>query len=473
MVSKNIHSSQSPHSHNIVNSSSLLVPLEYEDLTRAEQHIFRQSQMDSFPEELEALRKFERIEGHSRLRRLSPFLDSDGIIRLHGRIDVVEDVTFSSKRPIIIDSKHPAVRLLIAYHHKKAAHANNELVINELRQTFWILGLRTCLRSIVSRCSWCIIRRSKSLRPPMGDLPPERLAHHRRPFTFVGLDYMGPITITVGRRHEKRYVALFTCLTSRAVHLEIVGSLSADSALMCLKRFISRRGKPAKILSDNGTAFTGANNILKRAMSEVSAEQKIVWSFIPPSSPHMGGAWERLVKSVKVALHAILQERNPKEELLYTALLEAEALVNSRPLTHVSFDPGDQEALTPFHFILGSSSPYHPIPVTTDDGDFLGRSDWRKSQRLADMFWRRWVKEYLPTLAPRQSPPKGDNTVTVGDLVLILDGSLPRGTWPRGRVAAVYPGRDGIIRVADVITAGGRLRRPLVKLVKLLTPSST
>ncbi|XP_059045303.1 uncharacterized protein LOC131841083 [Achroia grisella] len=300
----------------------------------------------------------------------------------------------------------------------------------------------------------------------MGDLPAERLAHHRRPFTFIGLDYMGPMLVTVGRRKEKRYVALFTCLTSRAIHLEVAASLSTDSALMCLKRFISRRGTPDKIYSDNGTAFVGSNNILK-AMSEEGANTGITWSFIPPAAPHMGGAWERLVRSVKTALKVILRDRAPRDEVLHTALIEVEALVNSRPLTHVPLDPSSP-ALTPFHFILGESSPYHPVPVILDESDFLGRSDWRKAQCLADMFWSRWVKEYLPTLIPRRSPGQNrEQTVTVGDMVLIVDPSLPRGTWPLGRIATVFPGRDGIVRVAEVSTSGGILRRPLKRLVKL------
>ncbi|XP_028177172.1 uncharacterized protein LOC114364986 [Ostrinia furnacalis] len=184
----------------------------------------------------------------------------------------------------------------------------------------------------------------------------------------------------------------------------------------------------------------------------------------------MGGAWERMVRTVKTALKAMLAEQVPKDELLCTALHEAEALVNSRPLTHASSEPHAPESLTPFHFLIGSSSPYHPIK--TDAGDLLSGSDWRKSQRLAELFWQRWVKEYLPLIAPRRSP-KGSSSQNfrIGDLILIADGNLPRGTWPRGRISAVHPGKDGIIiRVTEVTTLGGILRRPVTKLVKL--PSS-
>ncbi|KAL0839259.1 hypothetical protein ABMA28_016019 [Loxostege sticticalis] len=440
-----------------------------EDIIKAERHVVQDSQRQSFPEELEALRKSMPIEKRSRIWKFSPYLDAEGIIRLRGRIDTA-DVPVSTKRPILLDGRHRAARLLLAHYHRKAAHAHPRLVINEIRQRYWILHLRATIRSIVLRCAWCVLNKSKPLSPPIGDLPPERMAHHRRPFTFVGLDYMGPVLVTVGRRHEKRWIALFTCLTVRAIHLEIVASLSTDSALMALKRFVARRGTPTKIFSDNGTAFIGANNILK-AMAEAGANSGITWSFQPPAAPHMSGVWERLVRTVKTALHAMLRDRAPKEELLHTALLESEAIINSRPLTSLPVDPDCPEALTPFHFILGTSSPFHPVPLDVDDGDLLSRSDWRKSQRLADMFWSRWVKEYLPTLLPRGSSAKFQRSVAVGDLVLIVDPALPRCTWPRGRISRVFPGRDGNIRVAEVSTTGGSLRRPLTKLIQLSMPT--
>ncbi|XP_063821265.1 uncharacterized protein LOC135071404 [Ostrinia nubilalis] len=466
-------SSSRAHNSHPAHSLSSLPLLSDEDLYTAEVHIIRQCQEESFSEELRSIRRRQAVNRSSRLLRLTPTLDSEGLLRMNGRVSATPDMPSFTKRPIILDGRHHTARLLVTHYHKKAAHGLNELVVNEIRQRYWILRLRNTIRSIALRCTICTIRRASPVPPPMGDLPPERLAHHRRPFTFVGLDYMGPMIVAVGRRREKRYVALFTCLTTRAIHLEIVHSLSADAAVMCLRRFVARRGTPCKILSDNGTAFVGANNLLlasyQQCFGDECANQHISWQFIPPSAPNMGGAWERMVRTVKTALKAMLAEQVPKDELLCTALHEAEALVNSRPLTHASSEPHAPESLTPFHFLIGSSSPYHPIK--TDAGDLLSRSDWKKSQRLAELFWQRWVKEYLPLIAPRRSP-KGSSSQNfrVGDLVLIADGNLPRGTWPRGRISAVHPGKDGIIRVTEVTTPGGILRRPVTKLVKL--PSS-
>jgi transposase InsO family protein len=259
-------------------------------------------------------------------------------------------------------------------------------------------------------------------------------------------------------------------MTSRAVHLELVHSLSADSAIMSLRRFIARRGAPDTLFSDNGTCFVGADRMLREFyqadVNDFAASRGIKWSFIPPAAPFFGGCWERLVRTVKVALNATLRERAPNTEVLVTLLLEAEAIVNSRPLSHVPVRHDDQETLTPFHFLIGSSS-NQVLPATLEDRDLLRRADWKKALRLADHFWNRWVKEILPNMQPRQTSENRERDLRIGDLVLIVDANLPRGTWPRGRVTATFPGQDGIVRVVDVATQGGLLRRPSKKLVRL------
>ncbi|XP_061714619.1 uncharacterized protein LOC133523124 [Cydia pomonella] len=439
------------------------------DIRLAETHILRQSQLDSFKEDILRIKNRDPLPRSSRLFKLSPFLDDNGQLRMFSRIAAAAGVTDEVKRPLILDGKHPAVRLLIARYHQKAGHANKEKVLNELHQRFWILGLRNAARSVAHGCQFCKLRRARTFTPPMGNLPECRLAHHQRPFSFVGLDYFGPVLVSVGRRREKRYVALFTCLVIRAVHLEVVHSLTTDAAIMCLRRFIARRGTPQEIWSDHGTAFVGANRELRAlyadSVEDFAANESINWRFIPPAAPFMGGAWERLVRSVKGALKVTLREQAPSDEVLSTLLAEAEALVNTRPLTHVSLDSDADEALTPAHFILTSPSG-RPIPATLTEADLLSRNKWRRAVRLADHFWQRWVKEYLPCLSPRTgggSPPN----IAVGDVVIVCDSNLPRGSWPKGRITALYPGRDGIVRVADIATAAGVLRRPLKKLAKV------
>ncbi|XP_028157383.1 uncharacterized protein LOC114350685 [Ostrinia furnacalis] len=450
-----------------------LRPLLARDVKNAELYLLKQTQRDSFAEELDCLMQNKDIPKRSRLNKLAPKLCQDGLLRATGRISSAPEVAIEAKEPIILDGRHPTIRLFISRYHIWALHGNNETVVNELRQRFAILHLRPAVRSIASRCRVCRMRKATPTVPPIGDLPMERLQHHHRPFSFVGLDYFGPVDVAVRRSREKRYVALFTCLVTRAVHLEVVGNLSADSAIMALRRFIARRGCPTKILSDNGTAFVGANRLLKEAWAEIdhtyirnfAAANNIEWEFIPPASPFMGGTWERLVRSVKRGLAVVLKERAPREEVLATLLAEVEQVVNARPLTHVPVSHDEAPALTPNHFLSGANACL-PAPASTES-DLISRQNWKKAVRLADQFWSRWVKEYLPDLLPRGLSSNQHRNLNIGDLVFIADGNLPRSVWPRGRVEKVFPGKDGIVRVADVRTSAGVLRRPARKIVKL------
>ncbi|CAG7816385.1 unnamed protein product, partial [Allacma fusca] len=253
------------------------------------------------------------------------------------------------------------------------------------------------------------------------------------------------------RKTVKRYWAIFTCLSLRAIHLEVAADLTTDSAINVLRRFVARRGCPDKIWSDNGTNFHGADQELKRALKEMLlknelnqkfAAKGITWKFNPPASPHMGGAWERMVKSVKIALQASLREAVVKEDVLHTLFCEVEFIVNSRPLTHVSVDPEDPECLIPNHFLM-SGHVIGNVPGNFSDDDLHRRCQWKVVQRYSDMMWSRWVKEYLPTLSRRTKWFQTTTPIQVGAVVVVADKDGPRNSWPLGQVVKIYAGRDG------------------------------
>jgi transposase InsO family protein len=340
-----------------------------------------------------------------------------------------------------------------------------------LRQEYWILHLRPSVRAVAQACALCRLRRASPRAQPLGDLPAERLEAYQRAFAHTGQDYFGPCWVSIGRRREKRWVALYTCLSTRAVHLEVVHTLSTDSAINALRRFAARRGWPQTMYSDNQTSFRAAALELKAAHAEwlpalrdYGLRERMTWRFIAPAAPNQGGSWERLVRTVKNALHYTLRERAPPEEIFVTLLAECEHVVNSRPLTHVPVDPNDDAALTPNDFLLFGAAP-HPLVGPCDEAD---RRKWRHLQALANHFWRRWVQEYFPLLAPRRSSSDGGRQIQVGDCVLIADPASPRNVWPRGRIITVFPGPDHKIRTADVRTKHGTLRRPTNKLVVLV-----
>lgn len=305
-------------------------------------------------------------------------------------------------------------------------------------------------------------------------LPYARMAHHQRPFTFCGVDLFGPLGVTVGRRHEQRYGVLFTCLTVRAIHIEIVATLTTDSFIMALRRMAARRGWPQQLFSDNGTNLRGAHAELKRSVQELdendltneAENHGTKWTFIPPASPHWGGAWERLIRSVKTSLRVVLKERSPRDEVLSTLLAEIENIVNSRPLTHVSVEPGSVETLTLKHFLLGTSLD-SPQIGKFDDSDLYLRKQWRISQRLADMFWNRWVKEVLPDLLPRKKWNQEQRPLHVGDLVYLIDPNGPRNKWPKGLIQEVCPGKDKRVRMVKVKTMNGVLTRSAARVARI------
>jgi transposase InsO family protein len=455
--------------------------LAQEELKRAEIAWVKQMQRESFSEDYKALASGKPIKKESRIAQTSPRIE-DGLLKASTRLEVLQ-----KEDPFILCADHPAARLFIRHAHEAVLHGGTERTVAEIKRQVIMLRLRTNTKKIIHNCIKCKLERANPSPPLMGQLPLGRLAYNQRPFNHCGVDLFGPMEITVGRRREKRYGALFTCLTTRAVHLEVVDSLDADATIMALRRMTARRGTPAVIYSDNGTNFTAADKEISQAMAEIlkgSEWQAAVnkgsrWVFNPPSAPHFGGAWERMVRSVKTGLRFTLKERAPRLDTLLTVLAEVEHTINSRPLTHVTVDPRDDEPLTPNHFLIGCASGRPQLAhYGEEENEVCLRRQWRIAQQMADRFWRRWLKEYLPTIAQRKKWREPSEPLKVGDLVAIVDPGAKRNEWRRGVIVEVRPGADKQVRAALVRTSGGRyLLRPAVKLLQLLrednAPSTT
>ena len=212
----------------------------------------------------------------------------------------------------------------------------------------------------------CFACRRRSARPAtqrMADLPSCRLKDDNPPFTFIGVDLFGPILVRQGRSDLKRYGCIFTCLTVRAVHLEMMNGLDTDSFMNAFQRFISRRGKPREIWCDNGTNFVGAERELRRslkawnshAIHEFLLQRDIEWQFNPPRASHMGGVWERMIRSVRKVLSHLVKQQRINDECLTTFLCAIKTVINGRPLTQVSDDPSDLKAISPNYLLIPGS----------------------------------------------------------------------------------------------------------------------
>lgn len=460
--------------------SKLIGNLTKHEIINSEHYLFRIAQSSTFADEI-ALLKNAEIRGitcvlprSSKIYQLSPILDPNGVLRMRGRIEACEFVDADAKNPIILPRKHQVTQLIVQCYHERYNHRNYETVINELRQRFNIPQLRTVLNEIKRRCQRCKNERAVPQPPAMGDLPQARLAAFTRPFSYIGIDYFGPMSVSVGRRVEKRWGVLFTCLTIRAVHIEIAHTLNTSSCIMAIKNFIARRGSPITIYSDRGTNFIGASRELKEALNNINNTQLATgfvnsnteWIFNPPASPHMGGCWERMIRTVKQNMKQVLTDRMPSDEVLRNVLVEIENVINSRPLTHVPIDSETSSVLTPNHFLIGSSNGTKPDAACDSSGTMLKQS-WLISQKVANAFWKRWIRDYLPYITRRSKWFYPVKPIEIDDIVVIVDNNLPRNTWPKGRIIAVQPGKDGQVRSATIQTSTGIYDRPAVKLAVL------
>ncbi|XP_062541894.1 uncharacterized protein LOC134209888 [Armigeres subalbatus] len=434
-------------------------------------------QWESYPEEMMALvnstrlktREENLIEKHSALYPLTPQIDKRGVIRVDSRIGAAKCAKYDVKYPVILPKRHHVTNLILEDLHRKFKHGCNETVVNEARQRYHIPHLRRVVKSISSRCMLCRIRKTLPVVPQMAALPEARLSPFTRPFSYVGVDYFGPVLLKRGRCTVKRWVALFTCLTIRAIHVEVVHSLSTEAFIMSVRRFVARRGAPVEIYSDNATNFHGAERILRRqietGLAATFTNTSTTWKFIPPGAPHMGGSWERMVRSVKTALCVAYRDERLDDEAYQTLLVEAESIVNSRPLTYLPLQSSEEEALTPNHFLLGSSSGVNQPSTLIGEAQGL-RKSWNILQRQLNIFWKRWVREYLPTLTKRTKWFSKSRNIQPGDLVLLVEDKRRNG-WSRGRVVEAIAADDGVVRQAIVQTANGMLRRPASKLAIL------
>ena len=333
-------------------------------------------------------------------------LDPDKLLRSQSRLRRLSDVGYDTKHPVILDGKHPFVKLILIHLHQMYHHLGFDYVRAQVGHKYIILKNRSILRTIRYQCIPCRKRDAVIVNPMMADLPKERLGYLEPPFSNCGVDYFGPFFVSIRRSSEKRWVFLFTCLTTRAIHLEIVSSMDTSACVAGIERFIARRGMPNVIWSDNGTNFIGSEKELlevTRRWNDYAPAALMCkgnrWKFNPPSAPHHGGSWERMVRSCKRVFYSILGNRRMTDETLNTTFCLVEQALNNRPLTPVSDDPNELEALTPNHFLLGRSFQALPSLVPGDEPDLLRR--YTKAQAYANAIWVRSMKEYVPSLHKR------------------------------------------------------------------------
>ena len=435
---------------------------------QAENMILSTVQKASLQEELRFLAKQEGIQP-SRVKELRLFLSTDGLIRCQTRLAEAQFLSFDAKNPILLPAGEYITDLIIMHFHERVNHGSERCTVSILREKFWVVKARQQVRRVIRQCTFCKRYNRRRYRVPAeANLPVERLSQAAA-FTHIGVDFAGPLYLKYfdpEAGSNKAYICLFTCASSRAVHLEVTQSLTVVAFLRAFKRFVARRGAPVTIYSDNGRTFRGASEDVKAFVSFLCqnfSHPGVDWKFNGELAPWWGGFWERLVRSVKETLRKALGRNVFGYDELVTVFTEVEAVVNSRPLGYLYMDdPSECLPLTPSHLVNGRSLLGSAVEFPESSLQSIQRRQ-QFLKTLVDQFWAVWSKEYLIELRQFFNSPSNNlsNPLPKENDIVLLHEKRPRHCWRIGKLSKLIIGRDGQARAAEVISSGKTFRRPL------------
>ena len=410
-------------------------------------------------------------------------IEKNGLLVCQGRLEN-SDLDIESKYPIILPKEHKLAQLIVLDCHEKVHHLKVRATLAELRSRFWITSGIQFVKKILKPCFRCRYLDGKSFNAPATAALPDFQVSEAPSFSTTGVDFAGPLFVKAeGGEMIKSYICLFSCFITRAVHLEVVSDLATSTFVNCLRRFCARRGTPVRIVSDNAKTFKATSKLLNKLLSETEVRdffvsKRIIWRFNLDRSPWWGGAFERMVGSVKRCLRKVLGNARLTQDELTTVLVEVEATLNSRPLTY-QHEEFDSQVLTPSHLLVGRR--ISPLSnYVSDDLDFEDDNNISLSKRFFYLtkklshFWKRWHTEYLSGLREAHKLKQAkSNTICKGDIVIVQDESnVKRNTWKIAIVEELVKGKDGETRGAKVRKASRKgkpeiLNRPLQKLYPL------
>ena len=402
------------------------------------------------------------------------FIDESGVIRCSGRFKYA-NLSYKVKYPALLPSDSYLTTLIIKDRHRRIKHAGIKSTLAEVREDYWTPGGRRMVQGIIRRCVICRRLNAKPFRAPgPSPLPPIRLSEMPA-FTNTGVDFAGPLYCRErgrGKRAYKTYISLFTCASVRAIHLELIPNMTAFAFRNAMIRFVSTRGIPHCMISDNAKTFKKTAEdldclVTRSPTQEFMEDNRIVWLFYLEKSPWWGGFIERMVGSVKKVLRKSLYRTFLSYDEMVTLLKQVESIVNSRPLTCM-FEDDVEEPLTPSHLLIGKRSTQLPtdVPYICDTDE---RNTYRES--ILQSFRQRWKKEYLTQLQEYHIATlaaQGEEVIPqVGEIVIMMESSS-RPTWKLARVTQLHPSRDGKIRSVEIRKSNGNLaRRPPQLLIPL------
>ena len=453
-------------------------PITAGELEEATVNLVKEVQNEQFPREIASLQETVPIDSNSKLKNLNPGLDDKGQLVMQGRLLLSEKLNIEAKMPVILPANHPVTERAILHAHEQARHAGVHQTLYLVRYRFWTLGGHRYAKSVLGKCQFCRLRKAKPLKQQLAPLPPERL-DNSPPFSSIGVDFAGPFYTyeNPGEAARKAYVAVFTCMSTRGVHLELVPSLETQTFVAAFRRMIGRRGWPKTVFSDSALTFKrAAKDLMLRyqsldwaqIMQEVNPGfSGIEWSFNCPKSPWWGGTFERMVGLMKERLNLSLKSSKLSFLALTTVLIETESVINSRPLASLRTDPAAPTPITPGHLIAGRMLMIIPDANVKNVPELEVLEKLRHQQALSRQFWRSFSQDYLQELQIRKKwTDVSDYSQLEGKVVVVREESIGKKCyWPLGVIIHAIPGRDGLIRSCEVRLANGKqIRRPVQKL---------
>ncbi|XP_026464229.1 uncharacterized protein LOC113366789 [Ctenocephalides felis] len=417
---------------------------------------------------------------YSKLKPLNPFIDGEGLLRVGGRLEYA-NISYEQKHPIILPKSHYVTELFLRGEHERLLHAGTQTTLSVVRQKYWPIDGRNTIKKLIHKCVKCARFKAAAAEQLMGSLPVDRV-NVKRPFLAVGVDYAGPVMLRASRQRKapqiKAYIVLFVCMSTKAVHLDLVTELSTEAFIATLKRFVSRRGKCSIIHSDNGKNFVGANKELsdlfkffkaeenKRPLISAVTQLGITWQFTPTYAPHFGDLWEGSIKIMKSHLRRVIGSHCLTYEEYVTLLTQVEAVLNSRPLLSMSDDSTDASYLSPSHFLIGDIMT--PVPEPYNPNLSANKLKiYKQITTMRDQFWKTWSNQYLNQLQTRHKWSDSCSNLKIDSVVLIKEDNAPPLYWQLARIVDIKPGADGKVRVVNIKTNKGIYTRPITKIVPL------
>ena len=439
----------------------------------------RFAQQDSFEDEL----MNGEVKSTSFLQQFSPVIDEKGLIRSITRLQLSEILPGETKRPIILPKKNSIVEDYVLSKHRLLGHCYPGYMLYFLRRQFRVLGSKREIQRILNLCRKRNCLKPQLLAQRLAPLPTARIDEYS-PWEKVASDFFGPfITCHECKIHNcpheqktKAWGCIFTCLQTRAIHLELVEDMTTATFLKAFIRMTSRRGMPNFVWSDNAKTYKGANKLLRRLFNDIdwsevqnyASVRKIEWNFGIELAPQTNGVVERMIRSVKDALKRTFNTHNLPFTTLETILIEVEGIVNDRPLIAPTENDLDPMTITPATLCLGRHIQQLPFDQTEGviTNDFSRLQIYRK--KLLNNFWNAWRKDYLlgqqavSILKNRQEP-----LVKKGQIVLLREENLSKGRWRLARVIKPLVGRDKRVRRIQLKTSNGIIDRHINQIALL------